>query len=92
MHDPLLSIDNSTSQLPASFKEFATSQSGGEAAPSDAFMTFCHRELMHTQWKVLLDDDFIEAWRHGILIECCDGMYRPFYPRIFTHSGDYPEK
>jgi hypothetical protein len=55
-------------------------------------MTFCHRELMHAQWKVLLDDDFIEAWKHGILVECCDGIFRRFYPRIFTHSGDYPEK
>ena len=89
---PLLYINDSTLQLPDSFKEFATSQSGGKTAPSDPFMTFCHRELMHAQWKVLLDDDFIEAWKHGILIECCDGIYRRFYPRIFTHSGDYPEK
>jgi hypothetical protein len=47
---------------------------------------------MHAQWKVLLDDDFIEAWKHGIVITCCDGTMRRFYPRIFTHSGDYPEK
>jgi hypothetical protein len=55
-------------------------------------MTFCHRELIHAQWKILLEDDFIEAWKHGIVITCCDGVTRRFYLRIFTHSGDYPEK
>ena len=55
-------------------------------------MTFCHREVIHAQWKILLEDDFIEAWKHGIVITCCDGVARRFYPRIFTHSGDYPEK
>ena len=60
--------------------------------PSDAFLTFCHRELLHEQWKIILDDEFVEAWEHGIVITCCDGVKRRFYPRIFTHSGDYPEK
>jgi hypothetical protein len=55
-------------------------------------MTFCHREVVHAQWKILLDDDFIEAWKHGIIVTCCDRVVRRFYPRIFTHSGDYPEK
>jgi hypothetical protein len=55
-------------------------------------MTHCHREFFHEQWKVLLDDDFIEAWKHGIVIVCCDGIRRRFYPRIFTYSADYPEK
>jgi hypothetical protein len=79
-------------QLPDVFKEFAARQTGGAQAPSEAFMTFCHRELIHAQWKILLEDDFIEAWKHGIVITCCDGVARRFYPRIFTHSGDYPEK
>jgi hypothetical protein len=47
---------------------------------------------MHEQWKILLDDDFIEAWKHGIAVVCCDGVRRRFYPRIFTYSADYPEK
>ncbi|KAL6298277.1 hypothetical protein BKA93DRAFT_710038, partial [Sparassis latifolia] len=29
---------------------------------------------------------------HGIVITCCDGVQRRFYPRIFTYSADYPEK
>jgi hypothetical protein len=55
-------------------------------------MTHCRREVMHAQWKILLDDEFIEAYSHGIVIECCDGIKRRFYPRIFTYSADYPEK
>jgi hypothetical protein len=34
----------------------------------------------------------VEAWTHGIVVMCCDGIERHFYLRIFTHSGDYPEK
>lgn len=55
-------------------------------------MTHCHREFFHQQWKIILDDDFIEVWQHGIMILCCNGIKRRFYPRIFTYSADYPEK
>lgn len=55
-------------------------------------MTHCHRELFHEQWRILLDDDFLEAWLHGIVVMCFDGILRRFYPRIFTYSADYPEK
>jgi hypothetical protein len=79
-------------QLPDAFREFTTKQTAGGKAPSSPFMTHCHREFMHEQWKVLLDDDFIEAWKHGIIICSCDGTKRRFYPRIFTYSADYPEK
>jgi hypothetical protein len=60
--------------------------------PSKAFMTHCRREVMHAQWRILLDDEFLEAYKHGIVIQCCDGVNRRFYPRIFTYSADYPEK
>ena len=82
---------HSHSQLPEYFKDVATEQTGG-VHPSAAFMTFCHREFIHGQWKILLDDDFIEAWQHGCPILCSDGVTRRFYIRIFSHSGDYPEK
>jgi len=47
---------------------------------------------MHAQWKVLLDDEFIDAYKHGIVVNCHDGLMRRFYPRIFTYAADYPEK
>ncbi|KAF8218466.1 hypothetical protein L208DRAFT_1351176, partial [Tricholoma matsutake] len=40
----------------------------------------------------ILDDEFLEAYEHGIVIKCCDGIWRHFYPRIFTYSADYKEK
>jgi hypothetical protein len=40
----------------------------------------------------MLDDQFIEAYQHGIVIHCVDGVWRRVYPRIFTYSADYPEK
>ena len=55
-------------------------------------MTYCAREFMHAQWDILLDEELREAWKHGIVIMCCDGIKRRFYPRIFTYSADYPEK
>ena len=64
----------------------------GGKGPSDAFMTHCHRQFFHAQWKELLDDEFLEAYEHGVVIECCDGVKRRFYIRIFAYSADYPEK
>jgi hypothetical protein len=55
-------------------------------------MAHCARELFHAQWKVILDDEFLHAWKHGIVIRCADSITRRFYPRIFTYSADYPEK
>ncbi|KAG6905246.1 hypothetical protein DXG01_003988 [Tephrocybe rancida] len=78
--------------LPDSFKDFASEHIGGKGAPTPAFMAHCRRELFHTQWSIILDEEFIEAWMHGIVIMCLDGILRRFYPRIITYSADYPEK
>lgn len=48
--------------------------------------------MFHAQWDILLDEEFMNAYEHGMVIECCDGVRRRFYPRIFTYSADYPEK
>ena len=47
---------------------------------------------MHAQWKIILDEEFVEAYRHGIVVLCWDGVQRRFFPRIFTYAADYPEK
>lgn len=47
---------------------------------------------MHQVWRLLLDDEFLHAHQHGIVLECADGIFRRVYPRIFTYSADYPEK
>jgi Plavaka transposase len=55
-------------------------------------LTHCKRELYHASWNILLDDAFMEAYEHGIVVTWMDGLERRFYPRIFTYSADYPEK
>lgn len=55
-------------------------------------MTHCRRKFLHAQWAELLDDNFLEAYQHGVVIECCDGVKRRFYLRIFAYMADYPEK
>lgn len=55
-------------------------------------LAHCKRELFHAIWNLLLDDEFVEAYRNGIIIKCYDGKYRRVFPRIFTYSADYPEK
>ena len=78
-------------QLPDSFKDFASKHIDGKR-PSDKFIAHCRRELLHAQWNILLDDDFLAAYQHGIVVECCDGIMRRFYPRLLTYSADYKEK
>ncbi|KAG2049274.1 hypothetical protein BDR06DRAFT_991207, partial [Suillus hirtellus] len=78
-------------KLPDSFKDFAGTHTKGKGIGREC-TTHCHRELFQGQWRVLLDDKFLEAYKHGIMIICCDGITRRFYPRVFTYSADYPEK
>lgn len=79
-------------QLPDSFRDFVMEHAGGDKPPNDPFFTHCHRELFHAQWKDILDDKFLHAYEHGIVLLCGDGLERRLYPRIFTYSADYPEK
>ena len=55
-------------------------------------LAHCRRELMHQVWCLMLDDDFLVAYQHGLVLKCADGLIRRVYPRIFTYSADYPEK
>jgi hypothetical protein len=49
--------------LPPEFKDFAALHTGGKG-PNQAFMTHCQRELFHAQWKILLDNEFMEGYEH----------------------------
>lgn len=80
-----------TTKLPDSFKDFVAGLAGPKSA-GGAFMVHCHRELVHAQWKCILDDEFMEVYNHGVVLSCPDGKNRRFYLRIFTYSADYPEK
>ncbi|KAF8835853.1 hypothetical protein BDN67DRAFT_992306 [Paxillus ammoniavirescens] len=77
--------------LPDSFKDFALENTGSKL-PGDPFFMHCRRELFHAQWQELLDNEFIYAYTHGIVLTCCDGVKHCLFPRIFTYSADYPKK
>lgn len=32
-----------------------------------------YREFYHAQWAIILDDESLEAYVHGVVIDCCDG-------------------
>ena len=64
----------------------------GKSTINPALLTHCQREFFHEQWRHILDDEFLDAYCHGIVVKCYDGEERRFYPRILTYSADYPEK
>ena len=63
----------------------------GEPATAEV-LTHLKRDLIHAIYMLLLDDEFIEAYKNGILIQCSDGITRRVFPRFFVYSADYPEK
>ncbi|KAH9911827.1 uncharacterized protein BXZ73DRAFT_93312 [Epithele typhae] len=77
-------------ELPDDFKDFYKSVYG--VPPSPEVLKFCKRELFQQVWLKLLDDDFMHAYEHGIVLMCGDGVKRRIFPRIVTYSADYPEK
>jgi hypothetical protein len=40
----------------------------------------------------MLDQDFVDAYKNGMVVRCGDGVERRLFPRIFTYSADYQEK
>ncbi|KAG8732310.1 hypothetical protein FRC11_014512 [Ceratobasidium sp. 423] len=76
--------------LPDHIKDRIAELNGRPA--SSTLLAHLRRELMHAVLNELLDDDFLHAWRHGIVIKCADGITRRVFPRIFTYSADYPER
>ncbi|KAG6914130.1 hypothetical protein DXG01_002280 [Tephrocybe rancida] len=77
--------------LPNLFKDFASTHVGGKG-PNKVFLAHCNREMYHEQWRMVLDDEFVLAYKHGIVVKFLDSVLRRFYPRILTYSADYPEK
>jgi hypothetical protein len=61
-------------------------------APSAAILTHLKRDLMQGVWDILLDDEFMHAYKYGVVILCADGIHRRVFPRFLTYSADYPEK
>ncbi|KAG6905525.1 hypothetical protein DXG01_002237 [Tephrocybe rancida] len=60
-------------KLPDSFKDFAAKHIGGKG-PDKVFLAHYNQEMYHAQWKIVLDNKFIDTYEHGIIIECLDGL------------------
>ncbi|KAG2054020.1 hypothetical protein BDR06DRAFT_982558 [Suillus hirtellus] len=43
-------------------------------------------------FEILLDEEFLQVYHHGIVLQCPDGVLWRIFPRIFTYLADYPEK
>jgi hypothetical protein len=50
------------------------------------------RDLYHATWALLIDDEFVEAYKNGMRILFSDGITRLVFPRFLTYSADYPER
>jgi hypothetical protein len=47
---------------------------------------------MQAIWLFLLDEEFMHAYEHGIVVQFADNVKRRVFPRFFTYAADYPEK
>lgn len=59
---------------------------------SAPLLAYLRKQLFQLIILILLDDEFVYAYTHGVIIVCGDGVTRRIFPRIFTYSADYPEK
>ena len=66
--------------LPNSFQDFASSFFSKWGTQKKDLMTHCRQELMHGIWKFLLDNDFIHAYKYGMVTTCADGIKHQVYP------------
>jgi len=41
---------------------------------SDEVLTHCKRELFQAIWMTLLDEEFMDAYTNGLVVECVDGI------------------
>ena len=78
------------SQLDDRIQEFYLEHFGKAATAQ--MLTHLRRELVHAVWMLLMDDEFMHAYIHGILFQVIDRILRIFYLRFLTYSADYPEK
>ncbi|KZT18728.1 hypothetical protein NEOLEDRAFT_1079423, partial [Neolentinus lepideus HHB14362 ss-1] len=80
--------------LPDTIHDVLRDLRGGKIAAGlmALLLAHCRRELFQGAWKLILDDEFLAAYEHGIAVECVNGIEQQIYPRIFIYSADYPEK
>ncbi|KAI0258587.1 hypothetical protein BC834DRAFT_1045792 [Gloeopeniophorella convolvens] len=78
-------------KLPDTFQDFYRKVYNGKTASRET-LTHCKRELAQAIVALLIDEEFLEAYVHGILLYCGDNVWRRIFLRIFLWLADYPEK
>ncbi|KAH9898500.1 hypothetical protein C8Q73DRAFT_773146 [Cubamyces lactineus] len=76
--------------LPDSFQDWYTQIH--KIAATAAVLTFLKRELMQGIYLLLMDERFMYAYVHGLLMLCGDGILRRLFIRFLLYAADYPEK
>jgi hypothetical protein len=61
-------------------------------APTAEVLKFLRYGLFNNMWEMLMDAEFIAAYKDGFLAKFADGITRLVFPRFFSYSADYPEK
>ncbi|OSD08626.1 hypothetical protein PYCCODRAFT_1357030 [Trametes coccinea BRFM310] len=61
-------------------------------AATAAVLTYLKRELIQQVWLLLLDEPFMYAYVHGLVLLCGDGIRRRLFLRFLMYAADYPEK
>ena len=80
----------STLKLGDRIQEFYKEAFGKTATA--AMLTHLRRELPYAIWMLLMDDDFMHVYIHGLVFQLVDGIMRLAFPRFLIYSADYPEK
>ncbi|KAI0690296.1 hypothetical protein C8T65DRAFT_745889 [Cerioporus squamosus] len=79
-------------KLPDYIQDFYKQHYGGAANAETLCWLWC--ELMQKVWEHLLnDEEFKEAYRHGILVECTDGILHRLFPALLAamrHLAECP--
>ena len=63
----------------------------GQSGNAD-LLAHCKRELYHAVLRLIYNEEFVSAYKDGIIVTFPDGISRLAYLRLITHSADYPEK
>ena len=63
----------------------------GEAASAET-LHYLKCSLMHEILCLILNEKFMNAYVHGIIVKCGDGILWRLFPRFFCYIADYPEK
>ncbi|KAG1760909.1 hypothetical protein EDD22DRAFT_954542 [Suillus occidentalis] len=91
--DPTASACHHVVYIPTLPDDFQDSYFGffEDASSSEVYM-HCKHELMQAIWRLLLDEDFMHAYEHGIVNCCGDGITCRVFLHFFNYLADYPEK